>query len=181
VRLFAGQLASAYLDLARHFAAEQKFETALAALRKAVEHQDDNWDAHFGMAALLSSLGRQREAADEYRILLRLRPDHVLAARNLAWILATSSDPSLQDPAEAVRLAETASAASQHRSPADLDALAAAYAAAGRFDEAVAIANRAITILSQAGQRDAAAAIAERLRRYQERKPVAENPASSSK
>jgi Tfp pilus assembly protein PilF/thiol-disulfide isomerase/thioredoxin len=179
-RLFAGQLAAAYVDLAKHFAAQQKLEIALSSLRNAVKHQEDNWDAHFGMAALLSSLGRQREAADEYRILLRLRPNHILAARNLAWILATSGDPALQNPAEAIRLAEAACAATQYRSPADLDALAAAYAAAGRFDEAAATANKAISILVQAGRQDGAAAIAERLRLYQDRKPLAANPASPS-
>jgi hypothetical protein len=56
-----------------------------------------------------------------------------------------------------------------------LDALAAAYAAAGRFDQAVATAKSAQAILTQAGQPAAAAAIAERLRQYEQGKSLGAN------
>ena len=52
------------------------------------------------------------------------------------------SDPSLRDAAEAVRLAERADEATRHQDVTAIDALAAAYAAAGRYEDAVRVARR---------------------------------------
>ena len=66
------------------------------------------------------------------------------AQSNLAWLLATSSDPSLRSGQEAVLLAEQANRLSGGRRPIILRILAAAYAEAGRFDEAKERANEAL-------------------------------------
>jgi spermidine synthase len=76
-------------------------------------------------------------------------PDYVDAANNLAWTLATCHDPAVRDPEEAVRLIEAA--ALDSGDPQLLDTLAAAYAAAGRFDPAVAMASRAATLADTRG------------------------------
>jgi Tfp pilus assembly protein PilF/thiol-disulfide isomerase/thioredoxin len=176
VRLFANDLAATYIQLARLFSTEEKFEHALAALEAAVKHQQESWDAHFGLAAIYGRLGRQREAAQQYRVLLQLRPGEPLVSRNLAWLLATSEDPVLRDPTEAIRLAQQACEASQYQSPAALDALAAAYAAAGRFDQATATARRAMEILTETGQPAAAKTIEGRLRMYEQHQALGAKP-----
>ena len=61
----------------------------------------------------------------------------------LAWLLATGSDPAVRDPAEAVRLADRAVRLSGGRDPNLLDTQAAAQAAAGRFERAIETARRA--------------------------------------
>ena len=66
----------------------------------------------------------------------------------LAWLRATSPNPGDRDGARAVRLAEAVNAASEHANPLHLDVLAAAYAEAGRFEDARATIDRAIELAS---------------------------------
>jgi len=98
------------------------------------------------------------------------RPDEAGLALYLAWELATNPDEKARDGKRAVELAEAAVLA-RGRTPDDLDTLAAAYAEAGRFDEAVATIEEA---LKTAGPHGDAALIAEwaaRLERYRGRQP----------
>jgi tetratricopeptide (TPR) repeat protein len=86
--------------------------------------------------------GRPDEAVAYYREALNRDEDHPAATNNLAWLLATSRDPTVRDPAEAVAHAERA-ALRDGSDPRALDTLAAAYAAAGRYDDAVRMAANA--------------------------------------
>jgi tetratricopeptide (TPR) repeat protein len=92
-------------------------------------------------------------ALERFRSALAAQPDAPAALSGAAWILATQRDPALRDPAEAVRLAEQAVAATAARPvPHMLETLAAAYAAAGRMDEARARAREAIALHAAAGR-----------------------------
>ena len=77
------------------------------------------------------------------RLELSQNPESPPAMNNLAVLLATAPDPALRNGAEAVQLAERASSLSGSRNPVMLTTLAAAYAEAGRFSEAVASAQKA--------------------------------------
>jgi Flp pilus assembly protein TadD len=93
-----------------------------------------------------------------------VRPGWREAANNLAWLLAT--DRELRDAEEATRIASAALA----DAPDDavlLDTLAAAEAAAGRFDEASRLARRAAQNAQAQGDADRAASIRARLSLYQ--------------
>ena len=61
---------------------------------------------------------------------------------NLAWILAASADPQVRNGPEAVLLAERACKLTDYKKPLLVGTLAAAYAEAGRFPEAVATARK---------------------------------------
>ena len=65
------------------------------------------------------------------------------ALNNLAWVLATSPKAELRNGAEAVRLAERACELTHYGEPLFIGTLAAAYAEAGRFPEAVTTAEKA--------------------------------------
>lgn len=69
-----------------------------------------------------------------------------------AWNLATNPDPALRDGRRAVRLAEEACARTGNKNPAMLSTLAAAYAEAGRFDQAIAAAQAANVVAASLGQ-----------------------------
>jgi len=114
------------------------------------------------LADLLFAAGDAERARAEYEAVLDASPDHLPALRNLAWILATHADPAVRDGARAVRLAEQAERQSAGRSPSVLDALAAAYVAAGRFDDAIATARRAVAVARETGAHDLARHIEER-------------------
>lgn len=134
-------------------------------------------DAHlvrYAHAKALLSAGRAPEAVEELRATVRLAPAWVPGATLLAWLLATSPEVSLRAPAEAVAVAERAAAGPRGGDADLLDALAAAYAAAGRFDDAVATAGRAAEAARAARREDLAAAVEERRARYARGEPYVE-------
>jgi tetratricopeptide (TPR) repeat protein len=127
-----------------------RFEAARRELERAVALAPQVAAPHALLAVAYAGLGRPRDAVAENRAALALAPDLVVAANNLAWQLATSSDPAVRDGAEAVRVAESVLARSREPSAALLDTLAAAYAAAGRFEQAAEAAERALALAPDA-------------------------------
>jgi tetratricopeptide (TPR) repeat protein len=160
----AGAAAVTALALTAHAQVAHWHDT-LALFRHAATVTEGNYFAHFGIANGLRREGRLGDAVVEYRRALELRPHWSRAANNLAWVLATAPDPSLRDPAAAIRLAEPLA----RRDPPDpnhLDTLAAAYAAGGRFDAAVRAAERAARAADGAGLPAVARAARANLARY---------------
>jgi len=87
-----------------------------------------------------------------------------------AWILATCPDEKLRDADQAVTLAEKACKLTQHKQHELLDTLAAAYAEAGRFDEAVKTETKAIK-LATAARNQQVEEYKRRLELYKAKKP----------
>src|SRR5207249_2120545 len=108
------------------------------------------------------AIAHEREA-------VRRQPGFAVALERLAWLLATAADPGLRQPAEAVALAERARAMAGPPEPAVLDTLAAAYAAAGRFEAAVETAEQAFLLARTAGRGEVADAIEARIALYRTR------------
>jgi tetratricopeptide (TPR) repeat protein len=107
---------------------------------------------HYLLANTLVAEGKTADAIPEYRQAVELEPELPPALNDLAWILAANPDPALRDGPEAVRMAEQACATSVAPNPLMIGTLAAAYAEAGRFPEAVAAAERAKGLALQQGQ-----------------------------
>ncbi|HOW97522.1 MAG TPA: hypothetical protein P5567_04390 [Kiritimatiellia bacterium] len=125
--------------------------------------------AQRGAAELAQS--RFAEAVADWRIALAARPDSAEILNNLAWILATCRDPALRDGAEAILLAERACALATPDEAGFRDTLAAAYAEAGRFDEAIRAAELARDIARHAGDEALAARTEQRLVGYRRGRP----------
>ena len=70
---------------------------------------------------------------------------------NLAWLLATCPDAHLRDGVQAVQYAERACELTHSGVTILVGTLAAAYAEAGRFEEAVATAQKACALASRTG------------------------------
>ena len=95
-------------------------------------------------------LGRPAEAAEGLRRALEIR-ETPFALNRFAWLLATTKDPALRNPSEAVRLAERAREIAGPWDVPSLRSLARALAEAGRWPEAVRAAEEARGLASQAG------------------------------
>ena len=147
-----------------HFSAG-RWEEAVGSLRRAVELQPDYQEAHANLARALTTTGDPDGALREFRAALRLEPDSSAVLTDLAFLLATHPDAAGRDAEEAVRLASRAVDLSSQADPLALDALAAAYAAGGRFDEAIRTAEAA-EALAAAASPGVAAPISERLELY---------------
>jgi Flp pilus assembly protein TadD len=144
--IFDAALADAYTQVGIELARQQHAADAHEALQTALQVKPDGWQTLAALASLASQQGRTGEALVTFRRMHELRPNDTLVANNLAWILATSKDDVLRDPAQAVRLAEAVCEATKYRVLTALDTLAAAYAAAGRFDDAVRVAEQALSV-----------------------------------
>ncbi|HOC56794.1 MAG TPA: tetratricopeptide repeat protein [Verrucomicrobiota bacterium] len=146
-------------------------DEAAAQYEQAIREAPSDPNLHYLYAAALASHGSTRAAVDRYRQALALRPDLIEALNNLAWILAANPDDALRNGAEAVRLAERACELSQHAEPVLLGTLAAAYAEAARFDDAVKTAEKARDLAAKAGLKDVAERNSQLLELYRAGKP----------
>ena len=166
--------AAALDNLGFALAAKGRFDEAIENYRKAIQANSNRTETFFHLGMALGQLGRTREAVAQYREALRLNPDLAGALNNLAWNLATSPDDELRNGAEAVRLAERACELTHYGEPLFLGTLAAAYAEAGRFPEAVTTAEKAERLATAAGLTAVAAKNRQLLELYRAGKPYHE-------
>jgi len=96
------------------------------------------------------------------------------ALNNLAWTLATCPDSSVRNGNEAVRYAEEACHLTGFKQAGMVNTLAAAYAEAGRFPDAVTTAEMALKLAADAGDEQAAATTRRLLALYRDGKPCRE-------
>jgi tetratricopeptide (TPR) repeat protein len=108
--------------------------------------------AHNGIASALHRQGRLAEAIAEYERAIHLRPESAGILSNLAWMLATCSDPSLRDGQRALALAQRADRLSGGANPRILRSLAAAYAEVNQFGQAAKTARHALDLWLQDGE-----------------------------
>ena len=90
----------------------------------------------------------------------------MVVLNNLAWQRAAHPDAAVRDAAAAVRLAETAATLSTYQNASVLDTLAAAYAEAGRFTEAVATGEKALILATQSASPEVVQSITKGLGYY---------------
>ena len=155
-------------------ATQGRFDEAIENYRQAIQVNPNRPEIFFHLGMTLGQLGRTREAVAQYREALRLNPDLAGALNNLAWVLAASSDDELRDGAEAVRLAEHACELTHYGEPLVIGTLAAAYAEAGHFPEAVTTAEKAEQLATTAGLTAVAAKNRHLLELYRAGKPYHE-------
>jgi protein O-mannosyl-transferase len=154
---------------------------AIADLGHAAELDPDNADIHYNLANKLAAQGRYDEAAGEYRAALRLRGDWADCMCSLALLIATHPELSTRDVNEAVRLASRACELAGYRNPTFMGAMAAAYAAAGRFTEAVATARKGVSLAEAANQPQVKAILQYHLSFYEQGKPYVASPIDPGK
>jgi tetratricopeptide (TPR) repeat protein len=146
-------------------------DEAIDASRAALAADPQFAPAHRNIARAHLRAGRPAEAAASFRAALAVRGDYVEAMIGLAWVLAAHADPAVVDGEEATHLAQRASQVAGEGRAEALDALAAACARCGRFDEAVTTAREAESLAAAGGQARLAARIAARRRLYERGQP----------
>lgn len=112
--------------------------------RKAIEVFDDvlqkskgNWSAHYGRADALLSIGKHVEAVADYEIALKEQPENSGILNNLAWVLATSPMDNVRNAKRSIELGTKACEVTEFKRPHILSTLAAGYAEAGDWENAV--------------------------------------------
>ena len=123
-----------------------RVDEAIVHYRKAIELQPRLLQAYNNLGDAFRQKGMAAEAMANYQKAIELQPQFIPAQANLAWMLATWPEPSVRNGDKAVALAEKADQLSNNKDPRILRTLAAAYAEAGRFPEAVLEAKKALAL-----------------------------------
>jgi protein O-mannosyl-transferase len=166
--------ADAYYNRGSVLFAQDRIDEAMADWEKALQIQPNDADAHTGLGNALLRQGSLKEAIAHYEKASALSPQDSHSRNNIAWVLATSSDPSIRDGARAIEFAQQAVMLSGGRDPHFVRTLAAAYAESGRFSEAIAAAEQAIAIAALQGKSELANTLKKDIILYREHIPLRE-------
>ncbi len=164
----------AKLGIANVMQSKNEPEQAQKIYRELLASNPDQAEARIGLAYSLQSQKQFDSALVQFNEALRITPGNPMLQAAIAWILATHPDAARRDPQRAIALAESAWDRTGQRAPQAADALAAAYAAGGQFDKAIAIADRAIAVASESKMTSLAQDILQRKALYQNKQPYAQ-------
>jgi tetratricopeptide (TPR) repeat protein len=123
-----------------------RVDEGIAHLQKALQLKPDEETARSNLGKAYLQTGAVAQAIPQYQEALRLKPADPEIQNVLAWLLATAPEASLRDGSKAVELALQANKETGGENPAALHTLAAAYAEAGKFSEAVDAAQHALRL-----------------------------------
>ncbi len=147
-------------------------DEAIAQFQQALQIEPDYANAHYNLAIALVQKGRVTDAITHYQQALQIWPNYWQAQNNLALLLATLPQASQRDGPKAVELATKAVQITGEDNPIVLGTLAAAYAEAGRFPEAIATARRGAELADTQHQPGMVAVLQAQLKLYQAGSPL---------
>jgi tetratricopeptide (TPR) repeat protein len=155
--------------------AGRAIEHAHAAHRLEGDDVRDRWNYSFDLHLLgvaQVGAGRLKDARQSLEAAIEANPKWALSHNELAWLLATAWDASIRDGQRAVALATKACELLEWKDWAYLDTLAAAYAEAGQFADALKWETKALETPDALG--DALEEARARLKLYQAGQPYHE-------
>ena len=158
-------------NLANTLVRQGRLQEAIRYWQQAIRLNPNEAMLHGNLGRAYLLVGDPEKAILNFEQALKLKPDYISILNKLAWVLATSSNPQYRDPNRALAIAERGYKMTGYGAPELVDTLAAAYAAAGRFDEAIRSAQRALQLAELSKQTELAAKIRNRLDLYQQQKP----------
>lgn len=162
--------ANVYNNLGAALLEQKRYEEAIQYLNKALDIAPEHINARYNLGMCFWGLGRTHDAIEEYRHVLRLKPEWATAASSLAWILATDKSANYRNGEEAVRWALVACAGEGRNNPEYLDTLAASYAEAGDFEQAVKTAEESLYLAQARGDTALSKDVLQRLQLYRSAK-----------
>jgi tetratricopeptide (TPR) repeat protein len=149
-------------------------DEAIKFFQRALQIEPSCAPAHYNLAKALRMAGRTAEALRVCEEAIRSEPDDLQIQNQLAWMLATATEPSLRNGARAVELARLANERSRQGDPLILGTLAAALAETGDFADAGSTAKKAVDLALAAGRRDLADRLAAQRNLYEKNLPCRE-------
>jgi Flp pilus assembly protein TadD len=165
----------AYYNMGQILRKGHYWHASVDAYLAAERDNPNDLPTQLNLASALSRVGRSAEAISHFERALGMDPNSIEALNNLAWLLATSPDSQIRNGPRAVELAEKACDLNRPTLPVLLGTLAAAYAEAGRFSDAVQIAEQALARAKESGDLSTAAKNKELLALYRANLPYRAN------
>lgn len=153
-----------------------QLDKALADFNEAISLDPKNAEAYNSRGVCWFYKGNYEKATEDYTRAIECNPRLTRAYNQLAWTLSVCPNPKIRDGHRAVELAKKA--LELEPSAYHYDTLAAAYAEAGQFKDAVKIQKRALLMQLTEGRTQALERYTERLRSYEANKPWRERNAA---
>ena len=147
---------------------------ALADYNKAIEIDPRLARAYYNRGAARQARSDLDGAIHDYNKYIEIEPRDPDGYNTLAWLLATAYKDSIRDGKKAVEFARKAAELTKWEDANTLDTLAAAYAEAGNFDEAIKWENKALSFAEFA--KTSGDEARKHLQLYSEHKPYHEPP-----
>jgi len=145
------------------------FDQAISHYTKAIEISPQFINAYYNRALAWAGKGNYDQAITDYTKAMELNPRCVKAYNNMAWLLATCPDKRIRNGAKAVEFAQKA--ATLNPKVDILDTLAASFAEAAKFDDAMGILKNIITLVKDKDETEKLSEYNERLKFYEAHKP----------
>ncbi len=146
-------------------------DEAIPHFQQALQINPENATTHFNLGNALLQKGRVAETISHFQKALQLKADDPEMQDSLAWLLATCPQAALRNGNQAVELAQRANQFTSGKNPIILRTLAAGYAEAGRFSEAVETAQRALHLAEAQSNASLAGQLQIELKLYQAGSP----------
>jgi protein O-mannosyl-transferase len=162
---------TACIDLGNALVQEGNVEGAIVQYQKALQIKPDNMEARYNLGNTLLKERKPAEAIAQFQQVLQIQPDSVGTQIKLAWLLATYPEESLRNGKEAMELARRANELTSGGNPVVLETLAAAYAEAGQFPDAVESARQALALAQTQSNTALAGDLETQMKLYKEGRP----------
>jgi len=155
-------------------------EKALVDFKEAIALDPNNAATYLYRAHLYLVEADPEAALSDLEEVMRRAPDYPGAANDYAWTLATNPKDSVRNGLKAIEFAKKACHGTDYKYAPNVDTLAAAYAEAGDWDEAVKWQKEALALAEKTHPEDVKG-MKERVTLYQGKKPFREVPVREKK
>lgn len=156
-----------HIEIAEQYARLGNYELALRHAEYAFETSRGGSAARKLIAQLMMAQGRMADLIARYEQIVSEQPDVPGITIELAWFLATGPSQELRNGARAVRLAKAACHSTGFNNAIYLHTLAAAYAEAGRLNDALHTAEQALQLSREMNEPEVSAEIQDAIRIYE--------------
>jgi tetratricopeptide (TPR) repeat protein len=173
---FEPDYVGAYYNRGKAYGYKSDWDKAVADETEALRRNPHFVEACYARGVFYDRNGSYSKAIADYNEAIRLKPDFVEAYTSAAWLLAVCPDVNVRNGEYAVQYAIKACELTEWKEDSLLSTLAAAYAEAGRFDDAVKWQNKYIEsdYLKSNPLNDTPDKARQRLSLYEQNKPYHE-------
>ena len=166
--------AAAHANLGPVLCAIGQLDEGISHLERALALDPGYTPAHANLAEAYAARGKRALAAQQFARAIEASPNSPFLLNRLAWLLATSPEDEVRNGARAVESAERAVSLTSRQDLMSLETLSAAYAEAGRFEDAVSTGREALALAERQGNSAEATELAKRIPLFEAHQRVRE-------